>query len=175
MAQVWKTPQSLLNGYMAKADDSITATIRLWPDLIARPTAFWIDDPMHTDNTIYDRSGDRFGRVVKEFVRLGELRRQKKAPHKEVFYTWVPDPKWTQEPAKKVLRSIVNCDNDQLTESIRECGAMIDTHQVSREEAEQVLDILYAELQRRTESAESIRAKRYKGEQPNARSQQDQA
>ena len=123
------------------------------------------------DNIIYDRSGDRFGRVVKEFTLLGELRRQKKAPHKEVFYTWVDappeiSPSGFAPKAKKVLRAIVNCCNDQLTEAIRECGAKVDAHLVSREEGEQVLDILYAELGRRTEAAEGIRAKRYKGEQP---------
>jgi hypothetical protein len=103
----------------------------------------------------YDRSGSRFGRLVREFLLFGELRRQKKSPHVEVFYIWVH----SEAQKKKVLRSINNCSNDQITDAIRNAGDLIERHMCDRSEGEQVLDIYYKELARRVEAAERTNAR----------------
>lgn len=104
----------------------------------------------------YDNSGDRFGRVQKFYPYIGELRRQKKKPHKEVFYTYV----YVNEFKKYILRSIMNCSNDQLVESIRALGEKIEAHTASRPDGEEVLDILYAELGRRSDVTEYARSQK---------------
>jgi hypothetical protein len=118
--------------------DEYTFHIKLWPTQVIRAG---------DGNIPYDSTGDRFGRCVKIYKFLGELRKQKKKPNKEVFYIWIESP----AEKKYVLRSVVNCTNDQLVASIRRCGEYVEAHKVNRPEGEDVLDFLYAELGRRTE------------------------
>lgn len=100
----------------------------------------------------------RFGRVVKDYDMMGELRRQKKEPHTEVLYIWVSDPAKASERLKgtiwegMILRSVNNCTNDQLTQAIKSTGLLVDRHEVDQADAEVVLDLLYKSLQTRVEN-----------------------
>jgi hypothetical protein len=105
----------------------------------------------------------RFGKLQKEYPGLGEIRKQKKAPHTEVLYVWLG-----LDTDKPVLRSVPNCSNDQLTEAIRNAGKAVEEHKVTQRDGEQLLDLMYSELQRRVDHGEKIRAGRYRGEKPNA-------
>jgi hypothetical protein len=132
--------------------DEIFSKIRVWPGQ-------WAHGDMGVQ---YDTSGDRFGRTVKTYPLLGELRRQKKKPHKEVFYIFV----FSETERKYVLRSIVNCSNDQIVGAIRNVGEKIEGHEVARHDGEEVLDILYAELGRRADVGEHARSKKNKSNAP---------
>lgn len=90
------------------------------------------------------------GRMIKDYPDLGELRRQKKAPHLEILYIWVNA---ANQGDAWVLRSVNNCSNDHLTVAIRKTGELLAMHKVSQTDAEQVLDLLYAELGKRVKDA----------------------
>lgn len=89
----------------------------------------------------------RFGVVERNFGALGELRKQLKAPNKEVFYTWVEAKQG--EYYGLVLRSICNCSNEQIIDSIRTAGENMSKGYAAEDDCEFVLDLLYAELARR--------------------------
>lgn len=111
----------------------------------------------------------RFGQVVRDWGDVAQMRRQKKAPHKEVLYVWVTAIRGQPDDAKrnysKALRSVNNCSNDQIVEAIRNVGSAIESRAVSQVDAELILDLLYLELGQRSESADQLRAKRYQGQQ----------
>ncbi len=90
----------------------------------------------------------RFGRLTQSFGDFGELRRQKKPPHVEVFYTPVKVPPKGNESGRmpEVMRSVNNCSPEQLTESIRRIGIHLEGGTISQTNAETVLDFLYAAL-----------------------------
>lgn len=83
-----------------------------------------------------ERSKPRFGQCVKVWPNVAELRRQKKAPHKEVLYVWLD----------VTLRSVNNCTNEQLTEAIRGVGSALENRIILQADAEYLLDALYLEL-----------------------------
>ncbi|HEY6018676.1 MAG TPA: hypothetical protein VIY48_01945 [Candidatus Paceibacterota bacterium] len=101
-----------------------------------------------------EKAKSRFGRLAKELGDLGELRRQKKEPHTEVLYVWIPGAEAAllidgTQPMGHVLRSINNCTNDQLTQAIRLAGLLLSEHKLSQADAELALDMMYKELGRR--------------------------
>ncbi len=107
---------------------------------------FKLSGDMHTQD-----HKQRFGRLVQSYGDYGELRRQKKEPHKEVFYIPVIlGQKYSIEKdensANVVLRSIQNCTSDQLTDHIRKVGKHLEAAAISQANAEYILDLLYAEL-----------------------------
>jgi hypothetical protein len=124
--------------------DEYTYNIKFWPTQVHR---------IGEGNISYDFTRYRFGQCIKSYAHLGELRKQKKRPNKEVFYIWVH----ALNENKYVLRSIVNCTDDQLIDSIRRCGEYVESQRVNRIEGEVVLDILYTELARRSEHARSLK------------------
>lgn len=91
------------------------------------------------------KNRQRFGRLIRDYGGLGELRKQKKSPHKEVLYIFV------YEPNKELaLRSTNNSTAEQISASIRVVGEMATENRIARPDAEQLLDLLYAELQKKT-------------------------
>lgn len=130
-----------MSGYMTRANDIV------WLDGISYPT---------------EAEKGRFGRIAEIYNGWGELRRQKKPPHTQVLYVWtkkyaIPGPNQVQT---LVLRSINNCSNDQLRESIQLAAVRLEQHQITQTEAESILDRCYAELQRRMEWTDREKAKR---------------
>jgi hypothetical protein len=112
---------------------------------------------METDEQLrarmQEKAKPRFGRMSKDYGELGELRRQKKGPHKEVLYIWIAGNLAATyangvQPTGPVLRSINNCTNDQLTEAIKLAGRMCANH--NQTNMEQALDLMYLELGKRT-------------------------
>ncbi len=94
----------------------------------------------------------RFGRLLKSYGDFGELRRQKKAPHTEVFYIPVKYHVLGALGASNYnedLRSIQNCTSDQITEHIRYLGKNLEAGNIQQASAELILDLLYAELGKR--------------------------
>lgn len=103
-------------------------------------------------------SKQRFGRVARNFHAMGELRRQVKAPHKEILYVWAKVPRSRdlidralRDTPVNVLKAINKITTEQLVESIRNAGKLLEEKSVTQVDAEFVLDLLYAELQNRTE------------------------
>lgn len=94
--------------------------------------------------TMAIREPQRFGRLVKGFGDFGELRKQHKAPHTEVFYIKL----WTTEKGdpKEVYRSVNNATPDQISKAIRDVASGLEAKSISQENAELVLDRLYAGL-----------------------------
>lgn len=124
--------------------------------------------PALTPEMLREKTKQRFGRVARDLGLLGELRKQKKEPHTEVLYVWAP-PAQAYELDKKgnqiaspsiVLRSVSNLSNDDLTNVIRQVGQMTEAQSVDRSDAEFVLDMLYADLQRRQDWTDREKAKR---------------
>jgi hypothetical protein len=106
----------------------------------------------HLRARMLEKSKSRFGRVEKDLGDLGELRRQKKEPHTQVLYVWVPGP---DDQHFTILRSINNCTNDELTEAIRYTGTLLVDHRLTQTDAELVLDLMYAELGKRVKPCET--------------------
>jgi hypothetical protein len=100
-----------------------------------------------------------FGREARSFGDYGQLRKQKKAPHQEVFYIPIsaaeakgkkPQPPGTAYGLNETcLRSVNNCTGEQITEYIQKIGKHLEAGAISQENAEIVLDYAYAELNKR--------------------------
>jgi hypothetical protein len=90
----------------------------------------------------------RFGRVKETYQGFGELRGQKKFPHKEVKYISVSAP----NSGARELRSVQNCSLEQIEEAIRYFTIEgLNTGKLSQEQTESLLDWCYAELHQRLE------------------------
>lgn len=132
--------------------------------------AVWLDG--QTYPTKSDKS--LFGRVSAYFTEWGEMRRQKKAPHTEVLYVYclqdqkarLPGSGGTVQANELVLRSINNCSNDQLQDAIKLVALRLEQHKITQLQAETLLDLCYAEIQRRLAWTESEKAKRNGRKQP---------
>ena len=96
------------------------------------------------------KQAQRFGKAIKSYGDFGELRRQKKAPHLEVFYT--PINEVVGNTVVEKLRSINNCSSDQITDAIRRIGMNLTGGNITQENAEFILDLLYQELGKRVTS-----------------------
>ena len=105
-----------------------------------------------------------FGQPSREFGDFGQLRRQKKAPYKEVLYIPVPAKELLKDGTEHVggfvLRSINNAGNDQLTDHVRKVAVAMESGELASGDAEVLMDMIYAEIAIRVQSAEVIRAKR---------------
>lgn len=125
-------------------------------------------NPTLTPEMYREKTKQRFGRVTRDMGLLGELHKQKKEPHTEVLYVWAQpakafelDKKGNQIASPSlVLRSVSNLNNDELTEQIRKVGNLVETQGIDRADAEFVLDMLYADLQRRQDWTDKAKAKR---------------
>ncbi len=124
-----------------------------WAEILQKGFTQLIDyqevmPPMNHAQTILHNLADPFkhppfGRCVANHGPMGMLRRMKKAPHTEIFYTWILTPKGY------TLRAVHKVGTDDLLESIRSVGKMLEEKSVDQSEAEAVLDLLYAEVQKR--------------------------
>lgn len=107
------------------------------------------------------KEASRFGRAAELYAGWGELRKQKKSPHTEVLYTLcLQSDTSVPEGQILVLRSINNCSNDQLQMAIRLAGVRLESHMITQQNAEFILDKCYAEIQRRLEWTDREKAKR---------------
>lgn len=119
-----------------------------------------IEEQMQANATIADgmahKQAQRFGRVEENFGEFGELRKQKKSPHKLVMYVYVYEvPKFpiggisTPNARNRVLRSLQNCTSEQITDAIKFIGEGLTQARLVQVSAEKLLDWCYAELHRR--------------------------
>lgn len=89
----------------------------------------------------------RFGKLVKLWPGLGELRKQKKEPHVEVVYLMSDVP---GSPTPQVYYSLNHCTDLQLEAGIRRVGNALQAKAISQEDAEILLDKCYEEVHKRT-------------------------
>jgi hypothetical protein len=99
----------------------------------------------------------RFGRVKETFGDFGELREQKKAPHKEVMYVAILDTTKfpiggviTPNARNRTFRAVSNATSEQIEEAIRYIAIEgLQAGKITQEQTEKLLDWCYAELHRR--------------------------
>lgn len=104
-----------------------------------------------------NKEARRFGRVKEAFNGFGELREQKRAPHKEVMYVAILEaPKFpiggvvTPNARNRILRSVNNATSEQIEEAIRYITVEgLQANKLSQEQTEKLLDWCYAELHKR--------------------------
>lgn len=86
----------------------------------------------------------RFGRVSRTFGggQYGELRKQRRAPHKEILFILVKVPNSTN----LALKAIQSCTGEQITDVIQRIGDGLAHFLISQADAEYLLDACYAEL-----------------------------
>lgn len=89
----------------------------------------------------------RFGKLHQNFGDFGELRKQKKAPNTEVFYFVVKVENEGQ--TVEVYRSLQNASSEQISSHIRMVGRHLEGGAITQQNAEIILDLCYAELNRR--------------------------
>jgi hypothetical protein len=98
-------------------------------------------------HTMKIKDPQRFGRLVKSYGDFGELRKQKKEPHVEVFY--IPVEAFEGTILSFVLRSLNNCSGEQITKHVARVGRNLEAGNLKQDSAEFILDLCYAELHRR--------------------------
>ncbi len=94
-------------------------------------------------------NAQRFGKLHQQFGDFGELRKQKKAPHTEVFYFQVDVTPENSPEQIKVYRSLQNASSEQISAHVRMCGRHVEGGALSQSNAEIIMDLCYAELNRR--------------------------
>ena len=112
---------------------------------------------MEERNQVDTSRAQLFGRLARSFGDYGQLRKQKKAPNKEVFYIPVTrkETKRLKNGSMQVpisvesLRAVNNCSGVELTEYIKKIGTHLENGAISQENAEIILDLVYAEINKR--------------------------
>lgn len=106
-------------------------------------------------NTLGDQMAEkqkqRFGQLTQNYGSFGELRRQKKEPHTEVLYIHVENDRKDRMSLTN-LQSINNTPTPMIEDYMRRVGTGLSEHALLQEHAEKILDMCYAELNKRLQA-----------------------